>query len=213
MEIRLEHYLRDEKPQLEQWAKKVIAKCSKRLKLQHARINIHSSYGWEESGSSGYCPSDTIIEISIDLHSPNLKYETFCFALTRQLYSLARRQAGVNIDGTFLECLISEGLADHFYHETYCETPNWVSELDKTEATKLLKKAAPYLDAYVDDKFFNDWFTLGSEKLKIAKWSGYSLGYALVSQILKKDKKLNSISFLDVPAKEIANITMSYDKV
>ena len=104
-------------------------------------------------------------------------------------------------------------MADHFYRETYGKTPFWVTELDKTEAMKLLKKAAPFLDEYVDDKFFNEWFWIGSEKIGIPKWSGYSLGYALVSQILKRDKKLNSISFLDVPAKEIAEITTLYDKV
>lgn len=213
MEIHLNHDLRDEAPQIENWAEKVIAKCSKRLKFEHARINIHSSHGWEENGSSGYCPSDSEIEISIDLTSPNLKFETFCFTLAHQLYSLARRQRGINIDGTFLEFLISEGLADHFYRETYGKAPIWVSELDEAEATKLLKKAVPFLDKYVDDKFFNEWFWMGSEKLGIAKWSGYSLGYTLVSQILKKDKKLKSTSFIDVPAKEIAEITTLYDKV
>jgi len=81
MEIHLEYHLRDEKPQISQWVEKVIAKCSKRLKFKHARINIHSSYGWEENGSSGYCPSDSEIEISIDLTSPNLKFETLGFTL------------------------------------------------------------------------------------------------------------------------------------
>jgi uncharacterized protein YjaZ len=212
MEIHLEPYLRDEAPQLAQWAKKVVAKCSKILSFKHARIGIYASCDprdlEEINGSRGYCPSDTVIDVTVDLNHPNLKFETFRFTLAHQLYSLARRQAGIGIDDTFLECLISEGLADHFYRETYGEIPAWVSELNKTEVTKLLKKATPFLDEQVDDRFFNEWFLQGSEKLKIAKWSGYSLGYALVTQMLKRDKKLNSISFLDVPAKENADITV-----
>lgn len=209
MEIHLGCYLRDEAPQLAQWAKKVVAKCSKIISFKDARIGIYSSYDLGEvNGSRGYCPSDTIIDITVDLNHPNLKFETFRFTLAHQLYSLARRQAGIEIDETFLECLISEGLADHFYRETYGEIPAWISEMDKTEVTKLFKKATPFLGEQVDDRFFNEWFLQGSEKLKIAKWSGYSLGYALVTQILKRDKKLNSISFLDVPAKEIAEITV-----
>jgi uncharacterized protein YjaZ len=217
MEIHIEDWLKESAPNTKHWIEKIVGECAKRINFKDAKIGVYLASKPKElediNGIGGYCPSGSIIEITVDLNHPNFDFDSVKLALTHELYHLARRQSGIKIgEDTVLECLISEGLADHFVYETYGLTPTWVSELDKMEATKLLKKISPILDEKIDDEIYNDWFLRGSEKLGIAKWTGYSLGYALVTQILKRDKKLNSISFLDIPAKEITEITTLYDK-
>ncbi len=218
MEIFVEEYLAKSVPNTKQWVEKIIDKCARRIKFKDAKIGVFltpGSNGLEDvNGIGGYCPSSALVEISVDLNHPNFDFDSLKLTLAHELYHLARRQSGIKIgESTVLECLISEGLADRFVYETYGLTPVWISKLGGTDAAKLLKKISPILDEKIDDEIYNDWFLSGSKKLGVAKWSGYSLSYALVSQILKKDKKLNSISFLDVPAKEIADITTLYDKV
>lgn len=213
MEIEIEEYLALSAPYTKHWIQKIVDACSERIVFKDAKIGIYLDYKSKElddlRGARGCCLSSSLIEISVDLSSRNLDFDYIKLTIAHELYHLARRQSGIKTgEDTVLECLISEGLADRFVYETYGLPPVWVSKIDKTEATKLLKKISPILDKKINDEIYSDWFSRGSEKLKIAKWSGYDLGYALVSQILKKDKKLSSISFLDVPAKEIAEITV-----
>lgn len=217
MEIAIEKKLMDLFPNIQKWTEKVYKKCKKRLPLEDAEIEVRlsdKSNNLEDlNGIGGYCPSKSHVRISVDLKHPNFSYTVFSLTLTHELYHLARRQSGIKIgEDSFLECLLSEGLADRFCYEIFGQTPIWVSPLSGGKAQVLLKKAAPLLDVRLNDKLYDQWFLYGDPG-QLAKWSGYSLGYALVAQILKKDKKLNSISFLDVPAKEIADITVLYDKV
>lgn len=218
MKISVEGYLADLAPNTKRWVKEIIDECAKRIKFKNAKIDVFVSAKPQEledlNGVRGYCPLSALIEIGVDLNHPNFGFDSFKLTLAHELYHLARRQSGIKIgESTVLECLISEGLADHFVYETYRLTPVWITKLDKTEATKLLKKISPILDENIDDEIYDDWFLRGSKKLGIAKWSGYSLAYMLVSMILKKNKKLDSVSFLDVPANEIADITTLYNKV
>jgi uncharacterized protein YjaZ len=218
MEIHIEGWLKESAPNTKRWVKEIIDECAKRIKFKNAKIDVYLEAKPEEledtNGVRGYCPFDSLIEITVDLNHPDFDFDSVKLTLAHELYHLARRQSGIKIgESTVLECLISEGLADHFVYETYGLTPVWITKLDKIEATKLLKKISPILDENIDDEIYEDWFLRGSKKLGIAKWSGYSLGYMLVSMILKKNKKLDSVSFLDVPANEIADITTLYDKV
>lgn len=88
---------------------------------------------------------------------------------------------------TLLEAIISEGLAEHFDIEINNNKPTmWASALDKEKLFEMLEKAK----VSFDDKNYNhaSWF-FGADKENIPRWTGYSLGYHIVSDYLKKFNK------------------------
>ena len=120
--------------------------------------------------------------------------------LAHELHHAARWQA-VGYGVTLLEAMISEGLADHFAIEITSrkDVQLWDHALDNKQIEVFSKKAK----AYYDDKSYNHsaWF-FGSKKMKIPRWTGYTLGFEIIKNYLQNNLGETSASLYDADAKE-----------
>jgi|SRR3989344_6402708 len=94
---------------------------------------------------------------------------------------------------TLLEELVTEGLACHFELEVDGGEPEqYCKALSDEDLTKFMKKAKNKFPSV--DFSHGDWF-FGSKEKGIPRWTGYSLGFKLVSDYLKMnpDKKASKL--------------------
>lgn len=142
-----------------------------------------------EIGIGGYAPNKHMVWISIDPAFPNLAQsieKELGRTLAHELHH-ALRWKGPGYGKTLFEALITEGLADHFDMEVNNAKPHmWDVALSNEDTQKYLELAKKEFD----NENFNhtDWF-FGSKERKIPKWTGYSLGFYLVGEYLKKNPK------------------------
>lgn len=109
----------------------------------------------------------------------------------------ARRAASVGYGETLDEALVSEGLAQAYQEFLYPEVNvAYAHNLTPEEIKKAWKAAQRELTS----KEYNhpEWF-FGKGKLK--RWTGYSLGYNIVKEYMKKVNEHNPAKLVDVPAK------------
>lgn len=144
-----------------------------------------------ELGVGGYSPDGDEIYIAVDASYP--KFESFVIpniyrTLLHEMHHTARWR-GPGYGETLLEALVTEGLADHFELELTHNTPQpWNTALSVKEKQSLVGRVEKELHS--KEYSHEDWF-YGSEKRKIPRWTGYSLGFSIVGEYLKKnpDKK------------------------
>ncbi|MGH7141584.1 MAG: DUF2268 domain-containing putative Zn-dependent protease [Minisyncoccia bacterium] len=142
-----------------------------------------------ETGVGGFSPSAHLVYISIDPLHPalekNLEREIQS-TLAHELHHCARWQA-VGYGKTLLEALVSEGLADHFDLEVNGGEPKPWSVAIGGDALEAMQEKAKA-------DFFNEhynhaaWF-FGSQQDGIPRWAGYSLGFHLAAEYMKKMQK------------------------
>jgi hypothetical protein len=158
-------------------------------------------------GVGGYCPNGDLIELSVNINNPLFKKswdQLIRRSLLHELHHAVRRRSGIAIgESTFLECLFSEGLADHFVYEMTGQKPVWATDLEKEVGAELLARAKKIFDQPVTDELYKDWFTEGFKTLGIPRWTGYSLGYKLVGDYLSAHPDSSSASLVVVPASTI----------
>lgn len=142
-------------------------------------------------GISGYGPNGHTLYIYLDpthkrfaqaLEEPLLR------TMAHELHHVMRWRT-VGYGKSLLDALVSEGLADHFEQEVTKGPPEkWDKALSKEDAARLLRLAKKEFDR--TDYDHASWF-FGNADRSIPKWTGYSLGYALVKEYLKThpDKK------------------------
>lgn len=109
----------------------------------------------------------------------------------------ARRATSVGYGEALGEAMVSEGLAQAYQEFLY---PNinvaYAHQLTTQEIKKVWKKAQAELASKKYDH--SEWF-FGNGKLK--RWAGYSLGYDIVKEYMKKVNEYNPAKLVDVPAK------------
>jgi uncharacterized protein YjaZ len=116
---------------------------------------------------------------------------------------------------TLLECMITEGLADHFMIELLKgDRPAWTSALTEEEIKQYLVKVKPVL--LLKHKLWNDEFThnyfvpwmFGRKgDNPIPGWTGYTLGWRIVDNYLRAHPEVRATSLVFTPAEEIASST------
>lgn len=140
-----------------------------------------------ELGSSGrYTKDAQCIDIYLDLYNSYLK-ENFETEVSRTLIHeymhVVREQYIPWENGTLLDSLIAEGLAQSFEIEVQPDLPPsiYTTAFTESEVDDLWNKAKGILDqrGWVND----EWF-FGSDNIK--RWSGYSLGFKLVQNKIKE---------------------------
>jgi uncharacterized protein YjaZ len=142
-----------------------------------------------EIGIGGYTPGAHLIFISIDPSFEHL-HTTINTQLNRTLahelhHSLRWHNPGYG--ETLIDALVTEGLADHFDLEIFGGLPQpWSAALSGKEDKELMEKAKGEFSNKNYD--YSSWF-FGNEKLGIPRWTGYSLGYRIVEEYLKKHSK------------------------
>lgn len=150
-------------------------------------------------GIGGYAPNAHLIYISID---PSFKplstpIKELKGTLSHELHHCLR-WTNPGYGATLLEAIITEGLADYFELQITKKPPQrWSVALDKNELNKWLSNAKAEFNNKQYDH--NEWF-YGSKR--IPKWTGYSLGYYLVGEYLKKHPGESAETLYSTPASE-----------
>lgn len=151
-------------------------------------------------GIGGYCPSSEYVQIDLD---PTIKYakknldRNIKRTLTHELHHAARYSTK-HFGDTFLDALIAEGLADYFVFESFGFFPEWIPNLKDNALKRLIRMARREFDR--KDFSYEEWFTHGSKKRGIPRWSGYALGRHLVQNFLQRHPNGTASSFYDKSA-------------
>jgi len=148
------------------------------------RIEANARRVIPEIGIGGYNPNEHEIQLFIDPDYPDLIQsikEELGPQLAHETHHAMRRRA-TGYGNTLLGALISEGLADRFSVELFqIAPPIWSSALTDSELETWQEQAKQtWRKASYNH---NAWF-FGSNE--IPRWTGYSLGYKLVSDYLDR---------------------------
>jgi hypothetical protein len=116
---------------------------------------------------------------------------------------------------TMLECMITEGLADHFMIEVLnCEQPAWSRALTEEQIQQYMVKVKPILfmkhESWTDkfnEKYFLPWFFGRTGDDPIPGGTGYTLGWRMVENYLKVHPEVRASSLVITPAEAIASLT------
>ena len=173
------------------------------LPLQDIDIVIYDNpYGTiPEIGIGAFTSYSYTIFISIDPNFPNLENsinKEFSGTLAHEIHH-AYRAKYFNYGETLLEALIAEGLADHFDIEINKTGPKpWNNALIDEQLIKY--KQLVKTEYFNKDYNHNNWF-FGFSK-DIPRWAGYTLGFKLVEDYLKKHPGQKPSSLYNLKAEE-----------
>ncbi|MCL4382420.1 MAG: DUF2268 domain-containing protein [Patescibacteria group bacterium] len=151
-------------------------------------------------GVGGYSATVNLIMISINPEFNKLEEslkENLPRIIAHELYHCIRKYR-YRKKQTLFGALINEGLADHFDIEVNKKRPEkWDVALDKKQLRDLSKRAK---GQYNDLSYNHEAWFFGSKKEKIPRWAGYTVGFNLIAQYLKRhpNKKPSNLYNQDV---------------
>ncbi|MBU6388586.1 hypothetical protein KGQ72_01790 [Patescibacteria group bacterium] len=152
-------------------------------------IDDNGSSAIPETGVGGFAPSAHLLYIHINPEFKDIEQRLgseIRSTLTHELHHCAC-WAARGYGKTLLEALISEGLADHFDIEVNGGEPKlWSVAISSVELARLLDKAK---SEFGNDSYDHAAWFFGSKEKDIPRWAGYSLGFSLVDDYLKKNNK------------------------
>ncbi len=165
--------------------------------ISDKHYNIIPNYGL-----GGIASSPNIAELFIDPKFPDIKEQIqrkFPHQIAHELHHCMRWQSiGKKI--TLLDALVRDGLADQFAMEVVGIGPEpWDSAVKGEELQVLLKRAEKEFDNPDYDHI--KWF-FSKGKGDIPHWTGYSLGFYLVGEYLKKYPQAKASILYNLPAEE-----------
>ncbi len=184
--------------------KKAVKKANKRL--EHSNCNILVFADPEktifEEGIGGLSWGNDWIRIDVD---PNYRkgltravINNMPGTVAHELHH-ARRGNSVGYGDTLGEVLITEGLAQSFEEFLYpSREVIYAHYLKPKEMRRAQAKAQPLLNSRKYSH--SEWF-FGKGKLK--RWTGYSLGYAIVQQYISDHPGEDPATLVDTPAHKI----------
>lgn len=152
--------------------------------------------GW---GIGGYTPNATTVEISVDPGYADLATilpQRLPGILAHELHHVFRWR-GPGYGNTLLQAMVSEGLADRFAIELLgVPVPPWSDALAPGEVSTYLDLARPEFDSPSYDHA--RWF-YGSTA-QVPRWTGYTLGYRIVSDYQAAHGGASALDLVDTPA-------------
>lgn len=157
-----------------------------------------------EIGIGGHAMSANYVVVSLDHEFNNFKKTlklNLVDTLAHELCHAVRWQTIEYPYNSLLEALITEGLADHFANEITKEKnlQPWDKALIPEQVKMLLKKAK---EEYFNKNYIHhEWF-FGSKEKGIPRWTGYTLGFNLVAEYLKKNPNKKASQLYALKAEE-----------
>jgi uncharacterized protein YjaZ len=153
--------------------------------------------GW---GVTGSFSGGTEIDILIQPQLPDvLLAHQLPFVAAHEFHHVARSRGPGYGFGTLLEAMVSEGLADHFAAEHVGPpVPPWAMALSPEEIDLWLARARLLLDSH---SYGHDAWFFGASP-QIPRWTGYTLGYELVSRYQASHRGATAASLWNTPAEE-----------
>jgi len=174
-------------------AKESVKIIKKKIPIPDVDIVFYDNpeYTIPHLGICGFNQNANLIFVYLDPKFRNFKRtinEEIIRVIAHELYHSARWKA-VGFRETLLKALVNEGLADHFELEVTNKKPQkWDTSLTAKQFGIMKKKSVKEFNS----KKYNheEWF-FGSNERRIPKWAGYTIGFNLVGNYLKKhpDKK------------------------
>lgn len=157
----------------------------------------------EQYGMGGHTMSLHYISISLAPKNPNIQnnfIENFKNTLLHEFHHAARLQALPMDYAPRLEISIREGLAEHFEIEILGKKPEvWDTALTSEQLAKFVEIAKG--NKSIEDFYVYDWL-FGNKELEIPEWTGYSVGFYLVADYLKKHPEQKASTLYAVSAEE-----------
>lgn len=166
-------------------------------------------------GVVGRSTSDHSLEFSYDPEHQNFKIEHLMCGLVHEFMHVSRLRMP-QWELTLLECMISEGLADHLSNEVLgCDQPPWAMTLSPDEIEQYLIRSKPVLfnkhdtwNAEFEEKYFNPWMFGRLQEDMIPVWTGYSLGWVIVENYLQDHPGIKVSEIVWLSAEKIAESTI-----
>lgn len=174
-------------------------------------ITVYPNAGWTipETGEGGYTPTGDWIQISLDLtgktHEVRTVIEKRLPATIYHEMNHIKRWNTVGFGATFIENLISEGLACAFELEQAEHDVKPFFLASESEIKELFTVVASSNDRIQNSYSYFDWFTVGNTE--IPKWLGYKLGYYVISEVLNRDPNLKVLGLMDKSAQELISMS------
>ncbi len=170
-----------------------IAKITKILPVDQVDVVIRdeSARTIPEIGLGGYAHGANFVTISLDSKRDDCRQQivhSLPNTLAHELHHAKRFQT-VGYGKGLLGAMIFEGLATHFEQEVTGIVPPYAAVLKEKELEIWMQRAKK--DFYKVHYDYYTWF-FGSKEKKTPRWTGYALGYKLVSDYLKKYPKMTA---------------------
>ncbi|MEM7051426.1 MAG: DUF2268 domain-containing putative Zn-dependent protease [Acidobacteriota bacterium] len=150
-------------------------------------------------GLGGYAQGPNDIEIVVDPAFGSLETSIAQYLphiVAHELHHAARFR-GLGFARTLLDHMVLEGMADHFAVDLLgILPPPWSEALSESQITEMLQRARPELDSSAFS--FQAWF-FGSGA-DIPAWTGYSLGFHLVSEYRTRNPGSDAASLVHTPS-------------
>lgn len=111
-------------------------------------------------------------------------------------------QGGKNMEGTFLEYMLTEGQADVFAERLFPELiPQWNRLKDKNSEEILWEKIKPIL--FDKDRETHNKFMFGDEKEGLPWCIGYYFGRLIIEDYLRKNKNITFNELINISSMDI----------
>ena len=169
---------------------KLIPADSTTIKLAISSVNILPVWGIGSRTISGTIDQhrEETVEIYYDPSHSNFKVEFIMCAIAHELHHVCRVRMP-DFQVTILECMVNEGLADHFMVEIlHCEKTPWSSALTEEQIQQYMIRVKPLMREKFESwtKELDIWMLYGKpEPDPIPGWTGYSIGWRIVENYLK----------------------------
>lgn len=149
-------------------------------------------------GHGGRTNNPHTIHVSLDPSFPDFKHvikKEIPRTISHELHHAVRWKV-VGYGTTLLERFVSEGLATHFEQDMWGGTPSpWATALDINSLVAVNELAK---SEYTSTTFNHSRWFYGTGDLP--RWAGYSLGFHLVEQYLKKHPEETAAILVSAPA-------------
>ncbi len=153
--------------------------------------------GW---GVTGGFRGGTLVELSIQPDLPDAQLAAqLAFVAAHEFHHVARSRGPGYGFGTLLEAMVSEGLADHFALELLGgPEPPYLLAFSAAQLEQWLARARPLFDSRT---YGHDAWFFGTDP-EIPRWTGYALGFELVSGYQARHGNPSAASLWNTPGED-----------
>jgi hypothetical protein len=191
---------------------KLIPADSATIKLAISTDHILPVWGIGSRTLSGYNDNrkEETVEINYDPNHPNFRVEYIMRTLAHELHHVCRVRMP-DFQVSLLECMVNEGLADHFMLEVlHCEQTSWSKALTEEQIHRYMIQVKPLMYEKYESwtKDLDIWMLYGEPGPgAIPGWTGYSIGWRIVENYLKAHPEARASSLVFTAPEEIVSAT------
>jgi|GEM_PF-2647282 len=195
---------------------KLIHADSVSINLAISSINILPVWGIGARVVSGFTDNHQVetVEMYYDPNNSNFRVELILRTLVHELHHVCRVRMP-DFQLTLLECMVNEGLADHFMLEVLnCEITPFSSALTDDQIRQNIIRVKPFTRIKFDswtkefnDKYFVPWMFGRTGDDPVPHWTGYSIGWRIVENYIRDHPEAKASSLVFTSPEVIAAST------